>query len=230
MERIRKAAADRTALWISTANLDWMVMAQRDAAFLDRLHRSDIVTCDGAPVVHLGRIAGTAMPPRVTGVEIFRRLRAGEAGPLRVGFFGAEGSEAERASDALNSSDTVLIGAGGYNPGHGSAEALSQEHHLDRIRQMHADVLILALGAAKGQEWIARNHAATGVPVISHLGAVVRHVSGDTEEAPGLLADLGFEWLHRAINEPVLRSRYAANFAALPDLMQKAWRQRRSSQ
>ncbi|MEO1043653.1 MAG: WecB/TagA/CpsF family glycosyltransferase [Pseudomonadota bacterium] len=226
-QRIGEAARAKTPLWISTANLDWVVTAERRPAFKDFLHRSHLVTCDGMPVMALATIRGRPFKARVTGVEIFRRLRQGEAGPLRVGFFGAEGDEAERASDALNQDPTTpLIGVGGYNPGHGSVEALSAEEHLAPIRAMKADFLVIALGAVKGQEWIAANHERLGVPVISHLGAVIRHVSGDTEEAPSVLARMGFEWVFRAVNEPRLRSRYAQNFTALPGLVLLALRER----
>jgi N-acetylglucosaminyldiphosphoundecaprenol N-acetyl-beta-D-mannosaminyltransferase len=223
---IRRAADARQPLWISTANLDWVAMSRTDPAFLAHIHASQIVTCDGAPVMHLAKIAGKPLPHRVTGVELFRRLREGCAGGLRVGFFGGEGTEAEDASRVLNEEAGALIGAGGYNPGHGSVEALSAEEHLAPVRAMKADMLVLALGAAKGQAWIARNHRTLGVPVISHLGAVVRHVAGAASEAPEVLARTGFEWVYRAWNEPELRKRYAGNFAALPALMLAAARER----
>ncbi|MEM6913564.1 MAG: WecB/TagA/CpsF family glycosyltransferase, partial [Pseudomonadota bacterium] len=226
-QRIGEAVRTQTPLWISTANLDWVVTAEHQPAFKDHLDQSDLVTCDGMPVMALATIRGRPFKARVTGVEIFRRLRQGEAGPLRVGFFGAEDDEAERASAALNHDTTTpLVGVGGYNPGHGSVEALSTEEHLAPVRAMQADVLVIALGAVKGQAWIAANRDSLGVPVISHLGAVIRHVSGDTEEAPSLLARMGFEWLFRAVNEPRLRSRYAQNFLALPGLVLKALRER----
>ncbi|MEM1381542.1 MAG: WecB/TagA/CpsF family glycosyltransferase [Pseudomonadota bacterium] len=216
---IADAAAHKRRMWISTANLDWVVMAQRDPDFLRTIERSDLVTCDGAPVMKLAQIAKKPIPHRVTGVEIFKRLRAGEAGPLRVGFFGAENDEAARASEVLNTEDTPLIGAGGYNPGHGSVEELSADDHINAINAMDADVLVLSLGARKAQLWIEHNLDRLGPPVVAHLGAVVRHVSGDTTEAPEALSKAGFEWVWRAYKEPALRARYASNFAALPGLM-----------
>lgn len=225
--RIAEAVEGREKLWISTANLDWVVTARTNEAFRRSILASDIVTCDGAPVMILARIAGRAIPSRVTGVEIFRRLRAGEAGPMKVGFFGAEGDEAERASQALNDDpSTPLTGVGGYNPGHGSVEALSADEHIDAINAMGADILVMALGAVKAQEWIGRNIERLNVPVVTHLGAVVRHTSGDTEEAPEILAKTGFEWVYRAVNEPALRKRYASNFAALPGLTIEALKTR----
>ncbi|MCQ8184071.1 WecB/TagA/CpsF family glycosyltransferase [Parvularcula maris] len=223
---VRRAADERSPLWISTANLDWVAMSRTDEVFMGHIHASEIVTCDGAPVMHLAKIAGKPLPHRVTGVELFRRLREGCAGTLRVGFFGGEGTEAEDASKVLNEETGPLIGAGGYNPGHGSVEELSAEEHLTPVRAMDADILVLALGAAKGQAWIARNRESLGVPVISHLGAVVRHVAGATVEAPEVLAKTGFEWAYRAWNEPELRKRYAGNFVALPGLMMAAARER----
>ncbi|MEM9840140.1 MAG: WecB/TagA/CpsF family glycosyltransferase [Pseudomonadota bacterium] len=224
--RIADAAATKTRMWISTANLDWVVMARQDPDFMRTIEKSDLVTCDGAPVMNLARMAGKPIPHRVTGVEIFRRLRAGEAGALRVGFFGAEGDEAARASEVLNNEDTPLIGAGGVNPGHGSVEALSADEHIDAINAMNADVLILALGAKKAQLWIEHNLDRLNPPVIAHFGAVVRHVSGDTTEAPEALSKAGFEWIWRAYKEPELRARYALNFAALPGLMLAALREK----
>ncbi|MEO1656113.1 MAG: WecB/TagA/CpsF family glycosyltransferase [Pseudomonadota bacterium] len=225
--RIGEAARSRTPLWVSTANLDWVMTAKQDARFGEMLRQSDLVTCDGMPVMALATLRGRPFKARVTGVEIFRRLRAGEGGPLRIGFFGAEGDESERASQALNDDpSTPLIGAGGYNPGHGSAQALSAPEHLEAVRAMNADFLVIALTAGKGQEWIAANHERLGVPVMAHLGAVIRQVAGDTEEAPSLMARMGFEWVYRAINEPRLRARYAKNFVALPGLVASALKER----
>jgi N-acetylglucosaminyldiphosphoundecaprenol N-acetyl-beta-D-mannosaminyltransferase len=213
-------------MWVSTANLDWLIEAQKNPAFRESLLASDLVTCDGAPVRILSRMRGTPIPHRVTGVELFRRLRNGEGGPLRVGFFGAEGDEAERASRALNDEAGPLTGAGGYNPGHGSVEALSAQEHIEAINAMKADFLVLSLGAVKAQAWVMANRSRLEVPVVAHLGAVVRHVSGDTEEAPGFLARAGLEWIYRAANEPPLRARYARNFAALPGLAGRALSER----
>lgn len=225
---IADAVARQERLWISTANLDWVVTGRRDPDFLRTIEASQLVTCDGLPVMILSRLAGKPLPHRVTGVEIFRRLRRGEAGALRVGFFGAENDEAARASEVLNTEDTPLIGAGGYNPGYGSVEALSADEHIDAINAMKADVLILALGAKKAQLWIERNLDRLAPPVVAHLGAVVRHVSGDTKEAPEALSRIGFEWVWRAWYEPELRKRYAGNFMALPGLMMAARREARA--
>lgn len=224
--RIKAAAEAKEKLWISTANLDWLVEATRNQDFRRQLVGSDLVTCDGAPVRLLSRFAGGPMPDRITGVEIFERLRLGEAGPLRIGFFGGEGDEAVRASQALNESDTPLIGAGGHNPGRGSIDDLSADEHIDALNAMQADMLVLALGAVKAQGWIEKNQHRLNAPVISHLGAVVRHTSGDTNPAPKWAAESGTEWLYRAWHEPAVRMRYVRNFAALPRLTLGAVRQR----
>ncbi|GGY51632.1 WecB/TagA/CpsF family glycosyltransferase [Parvularcula lutaonensis] len=228
-ERIAEAAARKDRLWISTANLDWVVLARANEDFRRTLMNSDLVTCDGAPVMILSRLAGKPLPHRVTGVEIFERLMAGEGGALRIGFFGAENDEAVRASEALNRSETPLIGAGGYNPGHGSVDDLSADRHIEALNAMEADMLVLALGAVKAQAWIERNLDRLNAPVLAHLGAVVRHVSGDTVPAPKILSRTGFEWAYRAVKEPAVRSRYLSNFAALPGLTLAALGERRDA-
>jgi N-acetylglucosaminyldiphosphoundecaprenol N-acetyl-beta-D-mannosaminyltransferase len=69
-------------------------------------------------------------------------------------------------------------------------------------------MVLVALGAAKGQDWICRNREQITAPVIGHLGAVINFVAGNVLRAPRWMQRSGLEWLWRAKEEHALVRRY----------------------
>ena len=219
--RLRHAARAGERVWFSTANLDWLVMARRDAAFRRSVLDSDLVTMDGAPVAALARLAGVPGASRVAGADLFDALRAGET-PLRVFFLGGREGAAERAVRALGAEGGGLVPVGHRNPGYGDVAAMSGADTIGAINDSGADLLVVSLGAAKGQAWIAANRDRLTVPLVSHLGAVVDFAAGTVARAPALVQRLGAEWAWRIGQDPQLWRRYATDAGALPGLLAEA--------
>ena len=225
---IRNAAAVRKHQWISTVNLDWMLMADRDPDFRASILRSDLVTCDGAPLLKLSGLMGDALPERVTGADLFEQLRDEDAAPLKLFFFGGRDESAARAHARFEARERGIRTVGAINPGFGDLDALSDPAHIAEINASGADFLIVALGAAKGQAWIARNRARLTVPLISHLGAVVDFAAGEIARAPKVAQKLHMEWAWRIGQDRALWRRYANDAALLPRLTRQAFQCRRA--
>jgi N-acetylglucosaminyldiphosphoundecaprenol N-acetyl-beta-D-mannosaminyltransferase len=79
---------------------------------------------------------------------------------------------------------------------------------IDRINRSGADLLVVSLGAKKGQLWLHRNHRQLTIPVRSHLGATINFEAGTVRRAPTFLRRAGLEWLWRIKEEPCLWRRY----------------------
>src|SRR6187549_3317799 len=79
---------------------------------------------------------------------------------------------------------------------------------IQAINDSEADFLVVALGAKKGHEWIARNLDSLRTPVISHLGASINFLAGTIRRAPGWVQSIGMEWAWRILQEPALARRY----------------------
>jgi N-acetylglucosaminyldiphosphoundecaprenol N-acetyl-beta-D-mannosaminyltransferase len=222
-QRIREAAATGERLWLSTANVNWVVTAGRDADFADTLRDSQLCVADGQPLVWLARWLGAPLPERVAGADLFEALsrRAPEREPLRVYFFGGPPGAARRAARALNERGGALQCVGHDAGGYGDVKALSDEATIARINAARPHFLVVALGAQKGQRWIAHNRDRLQVPVVSHLGAVVNFAAGDLDRAPRWMRRAGLEWAWRIKEEPVLLRRYAADAWGLLRLL---WR------
>jgi N-acetylglucosaminyldiphosphoundecaprenol N-acetyl-beta-D-mannosaminyltransferase len=215
---VQEAARERRPCFLSTPNLNFVVAAQRDAAFRDSVLRSDLSVVDGMPLVWVARLLGLPLRERVAGATLFERLRQGAGSPMRLFFFGGADGVAARACERLNAERGMLTCVGHDAPGFGSVQDMSGEERIARINDSGADFVVVALGAHKGQAWIEHNRARLQAPVVSHLGAVLNFVAGHVKRAPPWLQRGGLEWVWRIKEEPALWRRYGADgiaFAAL---------------
>lgn len=217
--RIRAAAAARSPCFMSTPNVNFLIACRSDDAFRNTVLHSDLSLADGMPLVWLARLLGIPLRERVAGASLFEALRGGQGRPLAVYFFGGPDGVAERAARRLELEAKGLVCAGYASPGFGSVEEMSNEETIRRINGSNADVLVVSLGARKGQAWIERNRARINVPVVSHLGAVVDFTAGTVRRAPAWMQRAGLEWLWRIKEQPSLWRRYLGDGLALAMLL-----------
>jgi N-acetylglucosaminyldiphosphoundecaprenol N-acetyl-beta-D-mannosaminyltransferase len=162
----------------------------------------------------LSRLFRRSQPkPTAPNSDLFQRfLRAprasGQRG-LRVYFFGGPPGVAAQAHGRINALGSAGLRSVGFAcPGFGTLEDMSSDELIGAINATNADILIVALGAAKGQAWIKHNLRRLNVPVVSHLGAVVNFAAGTVSRAPVWMQRSGLEWLWRIKEEPELWQRY----------------------
>lgn len=208
-------AQARRRCFFSTPNLNFLIASLSDTAFRDSVLRSDLSFADGMPIIWIARLLGVPIRHRVAGSTLFERLRAQRAVPLRVFFFGGPDGVARRAGDVLNADRGPMVCVGAHAPGFGTLADMSRPELIAEINAARADLLVVALGAKRGQAWIEHNLPALKVPLVSHLGAVVNFVAGTVSRAPSRLGGLGLEWLWRIKEEPTLWRRYWSDGLAL---------------
>ena len=205
--------------FFSTPNLNFLITSLRDPAFRDSVMRSSLSLADGMPVVWLARLLGLPFTSRVAGATVFEQLRAQDGLPLKVYFFGGPEGVAQQAADVLNDIPEGMQCVGACSPGFGTLEEMSTPAIIEHINASNADLLVVALGAKRGQAWIEYNLGALRTPLVSHLGAVVNFVAGTVSRAPALVGRFGLEWLWRIKEEPALWRRYWQDGAALLRLL-----------
>ena len=171
---------------------------------------SDLCPPDGAPIIWIARLLGIPITKRTAGSDIFDALKARPRSgkELKVFLFGATEQTAAAAARKLNDNATGLRCVGWTCPGFGSLDELSQDQFINQINASDADLLVVALGARKGQLWLRRNGPRLTIPVRTHMGAVINFQAGTVRRAPHVLRKLGLEWLWRIKEEPYLWRRY----------------------
>lgn len=195
---------------LSTINVNWVVQSFADPEFRSAILNSDLVTLDGKPLLWLAKLLGCPMRETVPGSSLIEELMAEESHtPLTIFLFGGEGNTAELAMDRINQGKGGLRAVGALNPGFGTVEEMSSDAIFDAINSTKPDILLVALGAQKGTQWIERNRNQLNAKIISHLGATINFLAGTVKRAPRFMQGYGLEWLWRIVQEPKLFSRYA---------------------
>ena len=222
VELLIKCAANAERCFFSTPNLNFLITSLGDRAFRDSVMRSSLSLADGMPIVWLARLLGLPITTRVAGSTVFEQLRAQRAMPIKVFFFGGPDGVAQQAADVLNADVGGMHCVGACSPGFGTLEDMSTPAIIGRINASNADLLVVALGAKRGQAWIEHNLGTLRTPLVSHLGAVVNFVAGTVSRAPSGVGKFGLEWLWRIKEEPALWRRYWSDGMALLSLLIKS--------
>jgi N-acetylglucosaminyldiphosphoundecaprenol N-acetyl-beta-D-mannosaminyltransferase len=197
---IEAAVAERTPRQVCTANPEFVMLAQRDAAFRAVLQRADLVLPDGVGLLWAARRLGARLPERVAGSDLIDRLaERGAARGWRIFYLGAAEGVAARAAQVLQARWPGLVVAGTYA---GSPRPADEDALVARVRAAAPDILLVAYGAPRQDMWIARNREWLGVPVSVGVGGSFDFVAGVARRAPVWLQRLGLEWLHRLWRQP----------------------------
>ena len=186
--------------YIVTPNPEIIMLAQADPSYKKVLNQAFLSLPDGIGVVLAGKILGESIKERLTGVDFTSGLAAlcAEHG-FNLFLLGAADNVSKKASEVLQKDFPGLNIAGTYSPD------LIRENHekiMKRLNEQEIDVLAVAFGPPKQEQWIAENLAKLKVKTAIGVGGTLDFIAGEKPRAPSWLRTLGLEWLFRLGNEP----------------------------
>ncbi len=210
---------------IATVNTDFLVKSLDDSHLRSLLQNIDMCTADGMPIVWGSKLLGQALRERVAGSDLVPLLaeRAAKSG-LSMYFMGSAEGIADKAATILRAQhpDLNIVGTSSpyWKPGQEFDPAILQE-----IKALKPDILLVAFGNPKQEQWIEQYGQATGVPVAIGIGASLDFIAGVTKRAPVWMRQSGLEWIARLVQEPGrLWKRYTLDFTKfVPSIMQQWW-------
>jgi N-acetylglucosaminyldiphosphoundecaprenol N-acetyl-beta-D-mannosaminyltransferase len=208
VRQLQHARITRKKCFFSTPNLNFMMASQKLPEFRESVCKSDLSLADGMPLVWVARFLNIPIRERVSGSDLFDRLRQQTESLWRVFFFGGPKGVGQNACLAIGKQTLGVLPTGYIYPGFVNTEEMSREDLMQCINKSQSDMVVVSLGAAKGQDWICRNHKNIDAPVIGHLGAVINFVAGNVQRAPRWMQRSGLEWVWRAKEESSLVQRY----------------------
>ena len=203
--------SEKAPLVLSTINVNWVVMTFQTPSFYQSVLKSDLIVLDGKPLLWLGKFKKYPFVETVPGSTLVDELKKDKKDtPVKVFLFGGDDGVGAIAMDKVNGDHTSGIKiVGEINPGFGSIEEMSHEEYIAQINETEPDLLLVALGAKKGMEWITFNKEKLHqVKVVSHLGATINFLAGSVIRAPRWMQVCGLEWIWRILQEPKLFWRY----------------------
>lgn len=192
--------AGNVAQSIVAVNPEKVIRARCDLHLRGQLQRAGILIPDGIGVVIAARILGLGRLERVPGSELMPRLceLAARTGH-RVFLFGAAPDVNERAALVLRERYRGLTIAGAQ---HGFLRQEDMPGLVDRINSSQADILFVALGSPKQEDWIDRYLPQLNVKVCQGVGGTFDVIAGRVRRAPAVFQAVHLEWFYRLVTNP----------------------------
>ncbi len=174
LARIEAFVRSRQPHQLVTVNVDFLRLASGDAAFRTLINSADLVVPDGMPLLWGARLLGDPLLERVTGVDLVSecaRLSA-EKG-YRLFLLGAGEGVAEQAADALRARYPGAQIVGAYTPPMGPFTPEQDAEMIQHIQEAAPDMLFVAFGAPRQDQWIRTHMQEMGVPVCMGVGGAL---------------------------------------------------------
>lgn len=215
---IEEMIASRRPHMLATANVDFLAQAQLDAPLREILLNTDLVVCDGTPLVWLSKWLGDPLPERVAGSDMVPLLLTLSAAKgYRVYFLGGREDVMRKGLAIIRERWPALTIAGAYSPPFAPLEKMDHADLVRRLKAAAPDILFVAFGCPKQEKWIAMNMREANVPVSVGIGASIDFIAGVVKRAPVWMRKSGLEWIYRIIQEPKrLAGRYCGIFTSSP--------------
>lgn len=183
---------------VVTANPEIIWLARGNKKFAECLLEAKMITADGIGVIIAAKILGQPLKQRVTGIALLTELfKRAQDKKYKFYFVGGKPGIAERAAGNIKNSYPGVEIVGIH---HGYFE--DDSSIIEDIRQKRPDILLVALGMGKQEQWIRDRVFQTGVPVSVGVGGSFDVFSGETKRAPLWMQRKGIEWLYRLIMHP----------------------------
>jgi N-acetylglucosaminyldiphosphoundecaprenol N-acetyl-beta-D-mannosaminyltransferase len=190
---------------VVTLNVDFLHKSNTSPAFKELLNGADLTVLDGKPLVWAARYLGFSQSERVTGIDLIEACAelSADAG-YRIFFLGGAEGVAEEAKDLVERRYPGVRISGAYSPPAGDYPLPQEinEEIIRRIQEARPDILFVAFGCPKQEQWIRDHALKLGVTIAAGIGGSFNFITGKTPRAPKLLQDTGLEWLYRLYVEP----------------------------
>lgn len=177
------------------------VYALRKSPFLrEFFEQATLLIPDGVGMVMAARFLFGTPIQRVPGADLMQRLCAiaPEKG-YRLFIYGAKEAVNSRAVEILREQHPGIRIVGRAN---GYVKDEEMGGLVERINASQADILFVALGSPRQEEWMARHLSGLNVKVCQGIGGTLDTIVGNVRRAPLFWQRLGLEWFYRLLSDP----------------------------
>lgn len=184
---------------LAFCNANLVNLAGREPALSRRLS-GFLVLPDGIGVDIGSRLLhGAAFPANLNGSDFIPALLRAERRPLRVGLIGGRPGVADRAAAQLRQ----RFPQHGFEVvSHGYFEPAEEAGLLARLTAAPPDLLLVAFGNPRQENWIADRLGPQHCTVAAGIGALFDFLAGEVPRAPELIRRTRLEWIYRLCLEP----------------------------
>lgn len=205
IERIKnylRISNEQRLFHVVTADSLAIFRANKDVRFRTIIDTASLVVPDGAGLLWAADFLGSPLKERIPGVKLVQDLCVVAAKEeWKVFFIGGRPGVAKAAADKIkNVSPNILIS--GIEHGYFNQNSEDEEKIIQTIVKNQPDILFVALGVPRQEEFIIKLKPFLKNSVVIGVGGSFDVISGAIPRAPEFMQKVGLEWLFRLYKEP----------------------------
>jgi len=211
---------DKKKSLVVAINPEKLMKAKEDPELKALLNRAEFQIPDGIGVIIASKLKKGSISSRITGIDMMDRIVREAARTGRAIFlYGAKPGVADKAAQQLKQTYPDLI-VSGTQDGYES----DSSKVLDTINKAQPDILFVAMGSPKQEQWIEQHRDNLYPMLYQGVGGSFDVLAGNVKRAPAAYQRLGAEWLYRLLKEPSRLNRQMN----LPKFLFEVFKQKRS--
>lgn len=187
---------------VVTANPEIVMCAKKDPSFHQTLLKTDLITPDGIGVVKASGMLGTPLKERVAGFDLMSDLfgtLSKENKSVSVFLLGAKPHVVKGAADHLTKTYSAVSIVGTQD---GYFKQEEEEDIISRIQEAKPDLLLVALGFPRQENFIQNNKHRLQAKVAVGVGGSLDVWAGEVKRAPKWIQAIHLEWFYRLCSNP----------------------------
>jgi len=194
------AIQEKESLLLGVLNAAKLVNACKDLRLLASLKAASFIVADGMSVVCLSRLCGSALPQRVTGIDIMSNLlKLADQHRYGVYFLGARKHVVETVVN-WTKENFPNVRISGFHDGYFNPD--EEEGIAKNIRDSKIDILFVAITSPKKENFLSRWKDTINISICHGVGGSFDVIAGESKRAPNWMQKTGLEWLYRVLQEP----------------------------
>ncbi|MGX7025477.1 WecB/TagA/CpsF family glycosyltransferase [Vagococcus hydrophili] len=184
---------------LTSVNPQIILMAETNGTVKHFIEQSTHRIADGIGLVKVSKWTKGDIKERVAGIEVMEEvLLFANAHQKNVFLLGAAPEVAQKAAENIQHKypNLNLVGwIDGYTE-------LSDHDIVAKMNQEKADIVFVAMGSPKQEEWLERNMPKIQATIFQTVGGSLDVMSGSVKRAPSFFIKTNLEWLYRSCSNP----------------------------
>lgn len=198
-ERVRPLLENDEKCFIVTANPEIVMETRRNNTYKKFVQSANYVVPDGIGILLAAKRKKEPLYERIAGFDLMNDLlQVAEKENFSCFFLGASAEVNEQAVKEIKKKHPKLKVAGAH---HGYFD-VNDTSVMEQVKETNPDIVFVALGFPKQEEWIARHSSNFSKGVFIGVGGSFDVFAGNVKRAPEIWIKCNLEWLYRLLKQP----------------------------
>jgi len=197
--RLLACVAARRKTRVAFANAHCLLLAMDDPRIADTLSRFLVLNDGTGAEIGARLLTGAGFPDNLNGTDFVPALLAAAPAGTRLYLFGARPEVVARAATVFGEAHPQITVCG-HRDGYFAPD--ETDDIVAGINAAQPDILLVAMGNPKQEQWIDAVSDRLDVPLALGVGALFDFTAGAVVRAPRAFRIVGMEWVFRFLQEP----------------------------